>query len=95
MSDGLGTRLGLPGSSAFANQPSRKATAGRQATADKPIPVSVLAPRASDLAGGESRFQRWRFWFPETLGRRPRIQFEYAPLALNIQGWQQNLVRDA
>jgi hypothetical protein len=33
-------------------------------------------------AGGDSRFQRWRFWFPEILGRCPRLQFEDAPLAL-------------
>ena len=35
--------LTWPGSSAFANQPSRKATAGREATAGKPIPATGVS----------------------------------------------------
>src|SRR5206468_5904215 len=32
----------------------------------------------------ESRFQRWRFRIPRILGRRPRLEVNAAPLALNI-----------
>jgi sirohydrochlorin cobaltochelatase len=36
--------LGQPGSSAFADQPSRKATVSREATADKSIPATATIP---------------------------------------------------
>jgi hypothetical protein len=35
------------------------------------------------LAGGESRFQRWRFAPLKILARRARLKLSAAPLALN------------
>ena len=32
----------------------------------------------------ESCFQRWRFWIPRILGRRPMLEVNAAPLALNM-----------
>ena len=45
----IATSKSPPGSSAFADQPSRKATAGREATADKPIPATGQKPWFADL----------------------------------------------